>query len=437
MPVAEQNETILKARNGLPAGQVAAVVVGNALQFYDFLTYAFFATQIGRTFFPSHDPTSSLLASLATFGAGFLTRPLGAMVIGAMGDRVGRKPAMMVSFALMGAAIIGLALTPSYAQIGIAAPILAIAFRLAQGFALGGEVGPSTAYLIEASPLNRRGFYVSLQYATQDAAILTAGLMGLALSNLLSPSQLDGWGWRIAFMVGAAVVPFGLIMRTRLAETLHDGVELDVDLGPAGFRPYLKIAILALVMLGAGTIAAYVMSYMTTYATVTLGMASNLAFGATVTVGLCGVVFDTLGGWLSDRFGRRPVMMIPWAFLLVAVFPCFWAIAHYRTAWALLGATAILTIPGNISSSSVLVSVTESLPRRVRSGALATIYALAISTFGGTTQFIVTWLIRITGDPLAPAWYLGAAVAIGLAAMTLMSETAPGRIGGAIKTSAA
>ncbi len=132
MPEAERNETIGVASKGLPAGQVAAVVVGNALQFYDFLTYAFFATQIGRTFFPSHDPTSSLLASLATFGAGFLTRPLGAMVIGAMGDRVGRKPAMMVSFALMGAAIIGLALTPSYAQIGIAAPILAIAFRLAR-----------------------------------------------------------------------------------------------------------------------------------------------------------------------------------------------------------------------------------------------------------------------------------------------------------------
>ena len=159
-------------------------------------------------------------------------------------------------------------------------------------------------------------------------------------------------------------------------------------------------------MLGSGTIAAYVMSYMTTYATVTLGMASNLAFGATVTVGLCGVVFDTAGGWLCERFGRRPVMIIPMAFLLAAVFPCFWAIAHYPP-WALLVSHPILR---SQAISPLICHVTS--PSPLRSGALATIYALAISTFGGSTQFVVTWLIKVTGDPLAPAWYLGAAVAI-------------------------
>ncbi len=411
----------------MPARHVAAVVIGNALQFYDFLTYAFFAVQIGRTFFPSHNAASSLLASLATFGAGFATRPLGGMVIGRMGDRVGRKPAMVLSFALMGAAIVGMALTPSYRAIGVAAPILVIGFRLLQGFALGGEVGPSTAYLIEAAPPLRRGLYVSLQYMTQDAAVLVAGLVGVALANLLTGPDLDAWGWRVAFLIGVVIVPFGLLLRRGLPETMVPAA--GADGGPrqrTPFRPYLRVAALGLVMLGSGTIVGYLQSYMTTYASVTLHMRANLAFAATVVVGLCGVIFDPVGGWLSDRFGRKPIMLWPWVLLLVLVFPSFWAISHYRTGLALLAGCAMLTIPGNISSSSVLVAITESLPPAIRSGALATIYALAISAFGGTTQFIVTWLIAATGDPLAPAWYMGIAVIAGVVAMVAMRETAPG-----------
>src|SRR6476619_3018834 len=167
----------------LPARQVLAVIAGNALEFYDFVTYAFFAAQIGRTFFPSDTPGASLLASLATFGAGFLTRPLGAWVIGRMGDRRGRKPAMLLSFTLIGIATIGLPLTPSYASIGVLAPILVIGFRLLQGFALGGEVGPSTAFMMEAAPPLRRGLYISLQSMSADGAVLVAGLIGFVLAN--------------------------------------------------------------------------------------------------------------------------------------------------------------------------------------------------------------------------------------------------------------
>src|SRR5580704_258266 len=183
----------------LPLRKVVAVGVGNALEFYDFLTFSFFAIQIGHSFFPQSLTSHGLLYSLATFGVGFLTRPLGGVVIGMYGDRVGRKPAMVLSFALMGASILGLALTPSYAQIGIAAPILLVIFRLLQGFALGGEVGPTTAFLVEAAPPHRRGLYCSLQVATQNVAGLAAGIVGFALSGLLSPSQLDAWGWRLAF----------------------------------------------------------------------------------------------------------------------------------------------------------------------------------------------------------------------------------------------
>jgi MHS family citrate/tricarballylate:H+ symporter-like MFS transporter len=418
--------TVPAGEKALPARHVASVVVGNALEFYDFLTYSFFAVQIGRTFFPSHSASSSLLMSLATFGAGFLTRPVGGIVIGMMGDRVGRKPAMLLSFTLMGLGILGLALTPSYGAIGMAAPILVIGFRLVQGFALGGEVGPSTAFLIEAAPPSRRGFYVSLQYMTQDVSVLCAGLMGVTLASLLSPAELDAWGWRVAFLVGSLIVPFGLILRRGLPETLHAVEALEPAVG--GVRPYAKVAVLALLLLAAGTITTYVLNYMTTYAVATLGMASNVAFGATVAVGLCGVVFDPIGGWLSDRFGRKPVMLAPWALLLLAVFPAFQLMDHLRSPIALWAASAVLAVLAALSSCSVLVAITESLPARFRSGALAIIYAVAISVFGGSTQFTVTWLIKVTGNPLAPAWYMAFAVGVGVIAMAAMRETAPARL---------
>ncbi len=413
------------------ARQVASVVAGNALEFYDFITYSFFAVQIGQTFFPSGDAAASLLASLATFGAGFLTRPIGAIVIGRMADRVGRKPAMLLSFALMGVAIVGLALTPGYKTIGVAAPILAIVFRLIQGFALGGEVGPSTAFLIEAAPPKRRGLLVSLQYMGQDAAILSAGLMGVGLSSVMGAGALTDYGWRIAFLAGAVIVPFGLLLRRGLVETLHEAEAATAPPAVAG-RPVTarRIAILALMMLAAGTTVGYVLDYLTTYATATLHMPVRLGFGATVVLGLTGVVFDPVGGWLSDRFGRKPVMIIPWVVLLMLIGPCFWAISHYRTGVVLLGATALLSVATSISSSSVLVAVTESLPKQVRSGTLALVYAVAISIFGGSAQFNVAWLTGALHSPLAPAGYMAIGVAVGLAAMLMMRETAPVKVGG-------
>ena len=238
---------------------IAAVVVGNALEFYDFITYAFFAVYIGREFFPSESHSSSLLLALATFGAGFLTRPVGGIVIGAMGDRLGRRPAMIFSFSLMGVAIAGLALTPSYAAIGLAAPLLVLLFRLLQGFALGGEVGPTTAFLIEAAPAARRGFYCSLQFATQWAAALTAGIVGVVLARLLSAAELQHWGWRVAMLLGASIVPFGLAIRGSLPETLLEGN--DTTSGRIAvhtrLRPHLRVIVLGLVLLATATIGTF------------------------------------------------------------------------------------------------------------------------------------------------------------------------------------
>ena len=409
----------------IPTRQIAAVVIGNALEFYDFLTYAFFAVHIGHAFFPARNPSSSLLLSLATFGAGFLMRPVGGVVIGRMGDRVGRKPAMLLSFSCMGIAMTGLALTPTYASIGVAAPILVIAFRLLQGFALGGEVGPTTAYLMEAAPVERRGVYASLQYSTQGFAVMTAGVIGVLLARTLDPEALDAWGWRVAFLVGTLIVPFGLVIRRSLPET-YEGQSKSQSASPStGMRPHLRIAALGLVMLASGTIATYVMDYMTTFATVTLHVRADVAFGTTVIVGLTDFCLAPAGGWLSDRYGRKPMMLVSWILLFVLVVPAFTLMTRFPTPATLFGATAVLAVMTTLGATPVLVSLTEALPVSVRSGALAITYALAISTFGGTAQFIVASLIVVTGNPLAPAWYMMAAVGIGLAAMIAMRETAP------------
>jgi MFS transporter, MHS family, citrate/tricarballylate:H+ symporter len=402
--------------------QVLAVVVGNALEYYDFVTFAFFASQIGRTFFPSNTPGASLLASLATFGVGFLTRPLGAFFIGRFGDRAGRKPAMILSFALIGVGVVGLPLIPSYASIGILAPILAIVFRLLQGFALGGEVGPSTAFLMEAAPPLRRGFYVSLQATSADFAVCIAGLVGVGLASVLDAPALDAWGWRVALLIGAAIIPVGWVLRRTLHETLDGPARAEEALAPGG---YGKIVMLGLILLSTATTINYLLEYMTTYANVTLGMSSKIAFGATAVIGLSGVICDSLGGWLSDRFGRRPIMIVPWLFLAVAVFPCFWMLERLRTAAALYSACAVLACISTLSSATIIVAITESLPRRVRSGGMAIIYALAISVFGGSAQFFIAWLIRATGNPLAPAWYMFCGVVIGVIVLFQLPETAP------------
>jgi MFS family permease len=417
----------------LPARHVAAVVVGNALEFYDFLTYAFFAVYIGNAFFPSHDAAASLLASLATFGAGFLTRPIGAIVIGSMGDRIGRKPAMMLSFALMGVAILGLSLTPSYARIGIAAPILVILFRLLQGFALGGDVGPTTAFLIEAAPPASRGFYASMQGASQRLSAMISGLVGTALAIQLNAQQLQDWGWRAAMLIGVAIVPFGLIVRRSLPETLHAAD--DAALAPDATRgtltlsatllPHTKTIVLGLLLLGASTIGVYVVSFMTTYALTTLHLGAVASFGVTAVTSMAGFAAALLGGVWSDRIGRKPVMIGPGIVAILSIIPAFWLITHHGGVATFYLAMFWISFWSGLSTGIAIIVLTELLPAKIRAGTMATVYAIAISIFGGSTQFLVKWLMDKTGSPMVPGYYWTAAYAIGLVAMLLVNESAP------------
>ena len=403
---------------------VAAAVVGNALEFYDFTTFALFATQIGLTFFPTQDRFLNLMLALATFGIGFIGRPVGAVVLGLIADRAGRKPALLLSFTLMGAGLIGLTLIPSYAQIGILAPVLAVACRLIQGFALGGEVGPTMAYLIEAAPPGRRGLYGSWQSASQSIASMTGAFVGVILSSILSQHDLITWGWRVAFLIGALVLPFGLIVRGSLPETLHRHEPLlEAHPETADLISHARPIILGMVMIMSFTTSTYVMGYMTTYALQTLHMASNIAFGASLVNGAAGVLFTLAGGALSDRYGRKWVMLAPRILFLLATLPGFYVMIRFHNALALYSATAVIAALSSLSTGAALISLSEAIRKEVRGVGVGVVYAVAVTLFGGATQPIIAWLTHATQNAMAPAYYMAATSLVGICAMVMMRET--------------
>jgi MFS transporter, MHS family, citrate/tricarballylate:H+ symporter len=409
---------------------VAAAALGNALEFYDFTTYAFYAAQIGRAFFPSGTPLVSLMLSLATFGAGFLTRPLGAILIGRYADRSGRRPAMLLTFLLMGGALLTLGLCPSYAQIGPLASAIILVARLVQGFALGGEVGPTTSFLLEAAPPHRRGLYTALQSISQNAAALVAGVIGLILASLLTTAQLDAFGWRIALLIGTLILPFGIAMRRSLPETLHapDTIHHSPQAHQTLTGGQWRVILCSIAILCGGTVATYIQSYLTTYSSAILGMKINIAFGATVTYGIAGILANIAGALLSERYGRRVVMIVPRILLLAAILPGFYLLGQNRDAMTLVAMTAVMTVCASTSGGALTAAIAESLGKTNRAATFAIVYAGPIVVFGGATQLIVTWLIHETGDILAPAYFYMGASAIALIGMFGIRESAPKRI---------
>jgi MFS family permease len=410
----------------VPLKRMVAIALGNALEFYDFMIYSFFAVQIGRSFFPPEVGGKGLLYTLATFGVGFFTRPLGGVVLGRYGDRHGRKPAMLWSFALMGVAILGMAVTPSYARIGLLAPILLLLFRLLQGFAVGGEVGPITAYASEAAPPGFRARYVSMLQTGQGIAVLCSGIIGFSLAKLLAPGDLDAYGWRVALLIGLIVVPIGLIIRSGLPETL-ERAKAEAAHEPGGPSPW-RVFFVGLMVVGAGTIAGYGLTYLATYAQDTLKLSAQLAFVCTIAQGIGYSSSAYVGGWLGDQLGHRRMLMLTLALLFVLMLPAFVLINRWPTATTLFLVTAVLSIIHITAIVCMSAFLVESLSPAVRSGAFAMTYATGVALLGGTTQYVLKLLIDTTGSAFAPPWYITGALAAGMLALTqLRDRNAPGQ----------
>lgn len=407
------------------ASRVFAVVIGNALEFYDFLSFTFFAVNLARVMFPAGLPGTALLLTLMTGSLGFFARPVGAVLFGLLGDRIGRRPSMLATFALMGVGALGLALTPDYASIGIAAPILVVFFRVIQGVAAGGDVGPTTAYLAECAPLARRGLFTSLQLAAMRLGALASGLIGLGLASSMSPAALDAFGWRIAFGVGAAIVPFAFILRRRLEETLHLP-EADPN-ASSRIEPLLYGG--ALLGMFGGLVMSSMSDFMFTFTTTWLAVPATIAYRLTVAIGLVQIVSVLLGGWLADRVGRRWLKFYPSLVGVLVAIPLFaWGMAGAGMA-ALSLAVLTLTALSALTMSPAYVALVEASPKRMRSGLVGIGYGLVIAAAFGLCPPIVAGYVRASHDLNGPAyaWLLGFGLMLLSAVVT--RETHPARVG--------
>lgn len=406
--------------------QLLAIAMASGLEFFDFTVYTYFAVMIGRMFFPSYAPNSQLMLSLGVFGLGFFTRPIGALVIGAYADRAGRRAAMTLTLKLMFLGTAILALTPSYAAIGPAAPTLILLGRLIQGFSMGGEVGSSITYLLESAGARRRGLTTSLQLVMQGSAAAMAGSLGYLLSVWLSPDALQSWGWRLLFVLGLMVYPAGIYLRNTLSETLLAGHAL-----PNACAIFKQIKMRHLgdllaaicVMVGPAVTTSIVGHYMATYGIHVLHLPTSSAMIASVVGGIAAMTTALAAGNLYDRFPRVWLLVLPQCLLMLAAYPIFMWITQSGSARALLSSVAFMTILRVAGTPLYLVLIPETFPPAVRATCLSISYALASSVFGGSAQYVVTWILDATDNAMAPAWYLVVANSISfLAILPLMSR---------------
>lgn len=409
--------------------QIAAAVIGNALEWYDFIVFGFFTVIISRLFFPTESQYASLLLTTATFGVGFFMRPVGGVFLGIYADRRGRKAALLAVIATMTVAIALIAFAPTYAAIGVGAPLIIVLARLLQGFSAGGEFASATAFLIESAPAGRRGFYGSWQMVGQGLAVLAGAILGTALTRTLSPEALDGWGWRIPFLFGLIIGPVGLYIRRNLAETeafLQSGQSAAVGGGERrALAAHAKEILVCMGMVVSGTISFYViLIYIPTFARTQLHLPLDQAFLAQ-SIGLaCEVVLIPICGVLSDRIGRKPVMITALGLSLIVTYPLFAWVSSNPSFSNLLAMQVILCGLFGIFNGPVSTALGEQFPTRVRSTALAIGYNIAVMLFGGFAQFFVTWLIHASGTPIAPAFYLIFGAAVGLLATVFLAERA-------------
>ena len=400
--------------------QIAAAVIGNALEWYDFVVYGFLTVIISRLFFPAESEYASLLLTMATFGVGFFMRPVGGIVIGMYADRKGRKAALQLIIGLMTLSMAIIAFAPTYAAIGIAAPLLMVFARLLQGFATGGEFASATSFLVEMAPPGKRGFYGSLQMVGQSLAALSGAIAGALVTRGLAPEQIDSWGWRLPFIFGLLIGPVGIYIRKYLDETdafLEARKTIAAGAKKFSLVENARSIAVAFGLVICGTISFYVvLVYMPTFAKTQLGIPLADAFVAQVTGLICLTVVTPLSGILSDRIGRKPILMAAAIAYFVLLYPLFDWVHSAPSLQRLTLMQAVLCSLVGVYFGAISTALAEQFPTGVRSTGLAIGYNFAVMLFGGFAQFIVTWLIRETGSPIAPAFYVMFGAVVGFIA---------------------
>ena len=389
---------------------VVATSIGNALEWFDLVVYGFFAVTIAKLFFPAGNDTVSLLLSLGTFGVSFFMRPLGAIVIGAYADRAGRKAALTLSILLMmiGTAII--VVLPTYETIGIAAPLMLVLARLMQGFSAGGEFGSATAFLAEHVP-QRRGFFASWQVSSQGLTTVLAAVFGTVLTGALTHEQMLSWGWRVPFVFGLMLGPIAYYIRSHVDES-PEFLAAETTASPlrdtfAGQKTRLLIAIGIVVL---GTVATYLVLFMPTYGVKQLGLPASVSFSAVVLSGLIQMIGAPVVGHLSDRIGRTGIMLavIYPAFVWLVSAPSAGTVVAVLVAMGILVTSYFAALPGLLS---------EIFPVATRTTGMSLAYNIAVTRFGGFGPFIIAWLIKETGQKVAPSFYMIFAALVSLVAL--------------------
>ena len=402
---------------------IVRVASGNFLEMYDFMVFGYYAVAIGHAFFPSGNAYLSLMLSLATFGAGFLMRPLGAIVLGAYADRHGRRAGLLLTLSLMSIGILSIACTPGYATLGVLAPLLVLIGRLLQGFSAGMELGGVSVYLAEIAPPGRKGFYVSWQSASQQIAVMVAALVGVVLTSRLSSEAMNQWGWRVPLLLGCLIVPFLFLLRRSLPETAefaarqHRPGTAEIL---ASLRSNWKVVLVGAFLVVMTTVSFYMITaYTPTFGSTVLQLSSLDSLWVTLCVAASNLLWLPVMGALSDRIGSKHLLLAFTLALLVSAYPVMLWLTAAPSFSRLLVTELWLSFLYASYNGAMVVFLTELMPVSVRTTGFALAYSLATAIFGGFTPAISTWLIHTTHNPAIPGLWLSFAAACGLGAALL------------------
>jgi MFS family permease len=399
---------------------VVRVASGNFLEMYDFMVYGYYASAIAAAFFPSQDAFASLMASLATFGAGFLMRPLGAIVLGAYVDYHGRRKGLIVTLALMAVGTISIALVPGYAVLGVLAPVLVLIGRLLQGFSAGVELGGVSVYLAEIATPGHKGFYTCWQSGSQQVAVMFAATLGALLSRFISPAGMNSFGWRIPLLVGCAIIPMLFFIRRSLTETEEFLARKRRPQPLQIMRSTLANwrTVLAGVLLVAMTTVSFytITAYTPTFGQRVLHLTPGDSYLVTLCVGLTNLIWLPVSGALSDRIGRTPILAVCSILALATAYPAMAWLVSAPTLARFLGVELWLSFIYGCWNGAMIPFLTEIMPVEVRTTGFSLAYSLATALFGGFTPLIATWLIHLTGNRAMPGAWLSLAALCGLAA---------------------